>query len=201
MDEDLHRVRVEIAAARANAGLGYEVIGRACHVAASTVSRTLSGRIAHPDPVLLAAIGASVGLDLRLRAYVGGDPIRDIGQQRLLERLRRRLSGVRWLTEVPLPTPGDRRAWDALIVGPAWRIAVEAETVLDDLQALERRIALKQRDGDMEHVVLLVAQTRRNRRVLDAAPAAFGSFSRDARTMLRALSRGATPGTSGIVIL
>ena len=88
-----------------------------------------------------------------------------------------------------------------MITGSAWRAAVDAETVLDDIQAVERRVTLKQRDGGVEHVILLVADTRRNRRALRAAPAAFGAFSRDARTVLRALRRGDGPGTSAIVLL
>jgi hypothetical protein len=149
-----------------------------------------------------AAFGAAVGLDVRLRAYPAGDPIRDAGQQRLLERLHARLHrGLRWATEVPLPIDGDPRAWDALIRGDDWRIACEAETVLDDVQAVERRIALKQRDGEIDHVIVLVADTPRNRRALAAAPAAFATFSRDARAALRALATGTDPGASSIVIL
>ncbi len=65
-----------------------------------------------------AAFGGAVGLDVRLRAYPAGDPIRDAGQQRLLERLRARIAvELRWRTEVPLPADGDRRAWDAVIAG------------------------------------------------------------------------------------
>ncbi len=78
---------------------------------------------------------------------------------------------------------------------------VEAETVLDDLQALERRLALKRRDGDEDHVILLVADTRRNRRALAAAPATLAGFARDARTTLRDLRAGHEPARSAIVIL
>lgn len=149
-----------------------------------------------------ATLGAAVGLDVRLRAHPAGDPIRDAGQQRLLERLRVRLdTSLRWATEVPLPIEGDLRAWDAVIRRTNWHIAVEAETVLDDIQTLERKLALKQRDGGIDHVILLVAETPRNRRALAAAPAAFATFSRDARAMLRALGDGRDPGSSGIVIL
>jgi hypothetical protein len=149
-----------------------------------------------------AAYGVTVGLDVRLRAYPAGDPIRDAGQQRLLERLRRRLDpGLGWRTEVPLPIEGDRRAWDALIRGDVRVAAVEAETVLDDIQAVERRIALKQRDGAIDHVILLVADTRRNRRALAATPTAFPGFSRDARSTLRALADGRIPLGSCVVIL
>ena len=102
---------------------------------------------------------------------------------------------------MPLPIPGDRRAWDALIRGEGWIMAVEAETVLDDLQAVERRITLKQRDGGVDHVIILVADTRRNQRALAAAPNAFPGFGREARAMLRALAAGRDPLGSCVVLL
>ena len=149
-----------------------------------------------------AAYGAAVGLDVRLRAYPAGDPIRDAGQSRLLERFRTRLHpSLRWSTEVPLPIEGDLRAWDATIRGRNWRLAVEAETVLDDLQALERKLALKRRDGGLDHLILLVADTRRNRRALASAPGAFADLPLRIREVVRALAAGRDPGGSGIVIL
>jgi len=149
-----------------------------------------------------AAIGAVVGLDVRLRGYPAGDPIRDAGQQRLLDRLHARLSpALQWRTEVPLPNDGDRRAWDAVVTGRGWRIAVEAETVIDDVQALERRLALKRRDGGIEHVILLLAETRRNRRAIAAAPGAFSDLHREARGVLRALAAGADPATDSLLFL
>ncbi|MBA2721004.1 MAG: hypothetical protein H0U52_17445 [Chloroflexi bacterium] len=147
-------------------------------------------------------MAATVGLELRVRAYLAGDPFRDAGSQRLINRLRVRLhADLVWLTEVPLPILRDLRAWDAMIRGVGWRLAVEAETVLDDIQAVERRLALKQRVGQIDHVLLVVADTRRNRRALASAPAAFSGFSRDARRVLRDLAGGAGPRTSAIVLL
>ena len=80
-------------------------------------------------------------------------------------------------------------------------MAVEAETVLDDLQALERRLNRKQRDGGMDVLILLIADTRRNRRAIEVAPASFGEFSRDARAVLGALRAGSRPSGSAIVFL
>jgi hypothetical protein len=120
----------------------------------------------------------------------------------LLDRLRPNIhASLTRRTEVPLPARGDLRAWDLLIEGRGWRIAVEAETVLDDLQALERRLHRKQRDGGIEVLILLVADTRRNRRAIEAAPASFADFSRDARATLRALRAGDRPDRSTIVFL
>jgi predicted amidohydrolase YtcJ len=102
---------------------------------------------------------------------------------------------------VPLAIDGDRRAWDAVIRAKTWAIGVEAETVLDDLQAVERRINLKRRDGRLPHVVLLVADTRRNRLALGSSPAAFPDFAREVRGLLRALAEGRNPGRDGLVVL
>jgi transcriptional regulator with XRE-family HTH domain len=202
MTEDERRVRADIGHARRGAGLSHDAVGAACGISGSTEWRIERGITRTVDVRTLACLGAVVGLDVRLRGYPAGDPIRDAGQQRLLERLRVRLpSSLRWRTEVPLPIEDDRRAWDAVIGGRGWIVAVEGETMLDDLQAVERRIALKQRDGGIDHVILLVADTRRNRRALAAAPNAFPGFSRDARAALRALAAGHLPAGSCVVIL
>ena len=198
--EDDRRVRAEIGRARRGAGLSHDAIGAACGISGSAAWRIEHGVTKAVDPRTLACIGAVVGLDVRLQVYPAGDPIRDAGQQRLLERLRERLGpSLGWRTEVPLSIDGDRRAWDAMIRGSDWRLAVEAETVVDDLQALERRIALKQRDGGVDQVLVVIADTRRNRRAIASAPLLFAGSSRDARRTFRALAAGRNPG--GAVIL
>jgi transcriptional regulator with XRE-family HTH domain len=202
IDEDLLRARLELGTSRRAAGLSLEEVASTCNIAGSTASRTERGLIRDPDLRVLAALAATVGLELRLRIYPSGDPIRDAGQQRLVERLHLRLhASLGWRTEVPLPIAGDHRAWDAEIRTAAWRLVVEAETVVEDVQALERRIHLKQRDGGVEHVILLIADTRRNRRALASAPAALAGFSRNAREVLHALGSGEFPGTSALVLL
>ena len=202
MDEDVARVRSELARGRRAAGLSLERIAAALGVSASTVGRIESGAIRCPDLSVVAGIAACVGLDVRLRAYPAGDAVRDVGQQRLLDRLRGVLhADLRWTTEVPLAIDGDLRAWDAVIRGDGWTVAVEAETVLDDLQAVERRLNLKLRDGGIEHVILLVAETRRNRAAVHGFPGAFPGLGRQARSTLRALRHGVDPGRSSIVLL
>jgi hypothetical protein len=79
---------------------------------------------------------------------------------------------------------------------------VEAETRLADGQALERRIALKIRDGGPGHVLLLVADTRGNRVALTTLREAHREqFPLDGRHVLQALREGRDPGASGVVIL
>jgi transcriptional regulator with XRE-family HTH domain len=199
---DQARVVAEIAQARRGAGLSRGEVGRACGLSRSTLARVESGLRRVTTLAELACIGAVVGLEVRLRAYPAGDAIRDAGQARLLGRLRVRLNpALPWSTEVPLPITGDLRAWDAVIRSAGWRIGVEAETALDDIQAVERRLALKQRDGDVDHVILLIADTRRNRRALAAAPASFAGLPLRTREVLAAFRDGRDPGQSGIVVL
>lgn len=150
----------------------------------------------------LAAVCQVLGLDLTMRTFPAGDPLRDAAHARLLERLRDRLhQGLGWSTEVPLPGDRELRAWDAVIRGRGWRLPVEAETVVTDVQALERKLALKVRDGGADHVLLAVADTRRNRRSLASAPAAFASLPLRSGQVLRSLRDGDDPGASGLVIV
>jgi hypothetical protein len=135
--------------------------------------------------------------------YPAGTTLRDAGQIRLLGRLHDRLHATwRWGTEVPLPRPGDLRAWDGFLWRPGLRIGVEAESRLRDAQATARRLAVKQRDGGVDHVILLLAETRANSAALQAGREALRpSLPLDTRRILRALARGEDPGASGIVVL
>jgi uncharacterized protein (DUF2252 family) len=199
--DDQRRVLAELAQAQRSAGLGDEEVARACRMSRWTVARMVDGR-RRASVVELAAIGAIVGSDIRLRAYPAGDPIRDAGQQRLPNRLRVRLHpSLAMPTEVALQIEGDLRAWDAMIRGVDWRRPAEAETVVDDVQALERRLALKVRDGGVDGVILVIADTARNRRALAAAPGSFSAFDRNARRVLSALAAGRDPGGSSLILL
>jgi hypothetical protein len=159
-----------------------------------------------PDLEFLSAYCAVLGLELSLRTYPAGDPIRDRAQLALLERLRGRLHpNLRWRTEVPLPIERDLRAWDADIRGttPApWRARVEAETKLADLQALERRLTLKHRDDPGGHLILLVSDTRANRAGLRSLRDGLAELlPLRTREVLGAIADGRDPGAGGIVIL
>ena len=110
------------------------------------------------------ATAAVLGLELSLKAYPAGHPLRDAAHVALLDRLRARLSPrLTWRSEVPLANASDRRAWDACIWASGLVIGVEVETRIRDLQAIERRLALKKRDGAVASVLLLLADTRWNR--------------------------------------
>ena len=170
------------------------------------IGRLERGETAYPNLDFLSAYCAVVGLDLSIRTYPAGDPIRDRAQLALLERFRARLHpSLRWRTEVPLPIEGDLRAWDAEIGLPPpahWRARVEAETRIADGQALERKLGLKLRDDPGGHLILLVSDTRSNRDALRSIRESLRELlPLDSREVLAALGRGAEPPKSGIVIM
>ncbi|HEX7949162.1 MAG TPA: hypothetical protein VF494_02345, partial [Candidatus Limnocylindrales bacterium] len=78
----------------------------------------------------------------------------------------------------------------------------EAESRLGDLQAMERRLALKCRDGGIDRVILLVNDTAANRRVvrlhLDALRVRFPLAGRE---VLAALHAGEAPASNGLIML
>jgi hypothetical protein len=153
----------------------------------------------------LARLLAVVGLDLSARAFPVGTPIVDAAQRKLLEMLRRRTSpNLTGRFEVPLPIHGDLRAWDAVVSAEkAGRVAIEAETKLRNLQALQRRVPLKKRDDpSIGAVVLLIAGTRANRAVLRVEEDSLTSdYPTPRRELLDSLSAGNLPSGNGIVVL
>jgi transcriptional regulator with XRE-family HTH domain len=189
------------------ARLGHD-LSQSTTAAAVGISQSSWGRIERGEApgvslVDLARALAIVGLSLQVRAYPEGSALRDSAHLGLLEGLRRCLGpGCTWRTEVPLPNPGDRRAWDALIGLAGIRIGVEAETRVRDAQELQRRLSAKRRDGGVDHVILLLSDTRHNRAFLRAAGPGFrADFPVDGRAALRRLATASDPGGSAIILL
>lgn len=204
LSSDLRRTTgAELRNARLQAGLSLDDIARATGLSKAEVSRIERGIAPWVRVETICRIATVLGLVPSIRLYPDGPPIRDAAHAALLARLRRELPAMlRWRPEVPLPTPGDNRAWDATIRGDGWWVAVEAEIRLHDLQALERRLALKRRDGGEPRVVLLINDTRPNRAALAASRESLRSeFPLEARDILGALRAGRAPTAGGIVRL
>ena len=120
----------ELRDARLLAGLTQGAVGHLVGLSHSQISRIERGLVPGVSFQTLAMIGSVLGLDIPLRAYPNGDPVRDAAQLALLARFRALLPrSLRHRTEVPLGIPGDRRAWDDVIDGPGWSLA-EAFPVL-----------------------------------------------------------------------
>ena len=193
----------EFRAARLDRGLSQASVASALGVDRSLISRIERGGLDDLGLIAASELLAVVGLELSVRAYPSGGPLRDAAQQALLERLRSRIHRtLDWATEVALPLVGDLRAWDALIRGRDWRCGVEAETRPRDLQALERRLALKMRDGAVDMLVLLLLDSRYNRALVrEHADALHERFPIPGARALELLGAGVSPGGSALILL
>ena len=156
---------------RLAAGLSLSAVGRAVGLHATNVGRIERAAVSGVSIQRMAELFAVVGHELGCRAYPAGPPLRDAAHVALIRRAKARIGGRwHWRAEAPVTAdPGDARAWDALLESPSARVGLEAETRLRDVQALQRRIEAKVRDGAVSCVVLVVADTRGNRAAVAAA--------------------------------
>ncbi len=149
----------------------------------------------------LARVAAVSGLDLSIRLFPGGEPIRDKAHVALLERFRKAVGGSwRWAAEVPLPIPGDKRAWDRTLRGSGLLIGVEAETRPTDMQDVQRRLALKKRDGQVDRLILVLADTAWCRRLVRLNDLET-TFPVPGKVALRALAEGRDSGGDSVVLV
>jgi transcriptional regulator with XRE-family HTH domain len=148
-------------------------------------------------------VAAVLGLELTASLHPAGDAPRDKGHQALLDRFHRELSGAFTIrAEVPLPGPGDPRVWDLVLRLADLVIGVEAETRIRDMQALVRRIHLRERDGGVDEIVLLLSDSATNRRLVDPLRLALGErYATPARQVLKALRSGTLLSGSGVLLL
>lgn len=206
--EDLARIGAEFRNARVGAGLSLVAVGRAVGLSKSHLARIERAQVLNIGMQHLVRIGAVLGLDVRIRAYPGGDPLRDAGHVRLGGRFRGRLHpGIRVRSERLLPNIADARAWDQWLDGwPAGRnhdgLAAELETRITDYQALMRRLNRKVRDGGVSSVLLIMADTPSNRRAIAAAGTqAAADFPISARSALASLAAGERPAGSALIFI
>jgi transcriptional regulator with XRE-family HTH domain len=193
----------ELRLGRLDRNLSGEVLGHAVGISGAHYSRVERGLVRGLTIEQASVLLAAVGLELSVRVFPAGEPIRDAAHAALLGRLRRLLHhSLRALTEVPLPAPGDRRAWDMVVAGSSWRHGFEAETRPRDLQALERRIALKSRDGGVDAVSLLLLDSRHNREFIRAHKASLAErFPVPGARAVELLRAGAEPGPGSVILL
>lgn len=185
-------------------GLSQATVAAAAGMSASRLSRIERDPRRRTSLLDLFAIGEALGLDIRLNAYQGGRPVHDHVQIRLLPAVRQRIHALLgWLTEVPLPIAGDRRAWDAIATTDDGWTAFEVIARLGAVDATVRQVRQKQRDDRrVGRVILIVADTRRNREALAAARAILATeFPLRNHDALADLAEGRTPPADGIVLL
>jgi len=198
----LARIGRELRDARRDRGLSLAAVARAVGISVPELSRIERGLAPMVPYLRLARVAAVCGLDLNARLYPGAGPLRDAGHVALLADFRACLHrSLRWATEVPLPIAGDLRAWDGLASGDGWRFGVEAETAPRDAQALNRRIQLKARDGEVDGVLLVLRDSKANRLFVRAAAVELGpTFPQSGIRAVELLRAGAHPGSAIIFV-
>jgi transcriptional regulator with XRE-family HTH domain len=153
---------------RIAAGLSQAEVARVAGMSRGWLHRLEHGRLRSVDMRRLTVLFAFLGHKLVAKPYPTGEPLRDRTQLRLLERFNARVPPAwRRRFEAVMPSAGDLRAWDELLIGPV-SIGVEAETKPRDLQGLERGMAIKKRDSKVDRMILLVSSTDANRALVRA---------------------------------
>jgi transcriptional regulator with XRE-family HTH domain len=201
-EDQLRTLGRELRVARILAGRTQADVARQIGASGAQVCRIERGNVPKVALQQLVRFAGVVGLRVWIRAYPGGRRLMDEPQLAVLGRLRTRCGAWQLKTEVTMPIEGDIRAADAVLSNANCVIVVEAITRLADFQAQSRAALAKKRDLRADRLVLLVADTRANRRaLLAAADLAAASFPLGTRDVLRALEAGEDPGADGIVFL
>lgn len=204
-DKHVNEIGEEFRERRLALGDSQGHVADACHMSRVHYGQIENGRVAKLTILEVDRISSVLGLAPSIRLYPAGPAVRDAGH---LLRLRAFLDEVRpplaYRIEVPLPPRQDRidaRAWDAMLQGTGMRTAIELEMRLRDIQALVRRVELKRRDDPTDFFLLLVADTRANRRILAEFAGMFVDLPRLRPSAVRAaLASGSHPPT-GILLI
>jgi len=200
----IQRLGLELRTARLSAGRSQADVARAARISQAQVGRIERGVLEHVGFDTLVVVGAMVGLDVVGAAYPGPNVIRDASQTGLLGRGRVRF-GAEWGWRHEVRVRGDdQRSWDAVIrhrrTGAT--VVIEAETRIYDIQALLRRIAGKRDAAGDVRVMLLVADSHRNRAAISAGRDILRTeFPCPQRVALRALAQGEAPPSDALIVL
>lgn len=188
--------------ARMSIGMSARTLGALVGMLHTEILRIERATAPHVSIDALARIAAVLGQDLSLAIHPAAAPVRDKGHLALLARFAARLAAsISWRTEVPIPLPGDPRSADGVAAGANVDAIVEAETRLDDVQAVVRRLRAKQRDLGTKRAILLFADTRHNRDVLRDVPVLRDEFPIRPRACLLALGRDEDPGGDCLLLM
>lgn len=192
----------ELRHGRRAAGMSQASLGAMVGLSQAEIGRIERGAAPWLTVVNASVALSAVGLQLWAKVFPAGPPLRDAAHLRLLSDFEARLHpAIHRHREWPIPDDRDRRAIDLLLTGLPLAVGVEAETVLADLQALEREVNLKQRDASLQRMILVVRASRRNREIIRAADGLRAAFPVSTRRALTALAAGQDPGGNALVII
>jgi hypothetical protein len=157
--------------------------------------------------VRLAEIASLLGYEISLGLHPIGDPIRDKGQLACARRFDALLSN-RWRVtdEALLPGPGEQRAWDKLLrlvnSSPTYLVGTDIESRVHDVQAIVRRTRARERDGHVDRILIVLADTAHNRRIVEELGRSLGdTYSTPPRDLVAALRAGTPLPGNGLILI
>jgi len=197
----------ELRDARVAAGVSQAEIAHLLGVAQSNVWRLEAGEVSQVTVERLSEIASVLGFEISLGLYPIGDPVRDKGQIAVGHRFEKILAPAwRGTDETLLPGAGELRAWDKLLrlvgASPAYLVGVDIETRIRDIQALTRRTRGRERDGQVDAILIVLADTATNRRLAPELRDSLGkAYGTSPRALLAGLRSGQRLVGSGVLLV
>jgi transcriptional regulator with XRE-family HTH domain len=196
----------DLRAMRVPSGLSQRALSRRSGVSQGLISRIERG-LSVPTLEVASRLPAAIGARVGFAMYPGdGVGLRDSGQLGIAERIRAELSPTsRVALETPVDPERDRRAADVTIDVGIEVDMLEIERGIFDFQAQLRSAHLKRetlasRLGRPVRLVLVVADTHRNRRlVAEHAQIVNVALPLSSREIWRALRSGSALGGDGLL--
>jgi transcriptional regulator with XRE-family HTH domain len=193
--------------ARTVARISQSEIALALGIDRSNFTRLEAGDLDDVGIVRLSEIASLLGFEISVGLHPIGDPTRDKGQQACGQRFDGRLS-ERWrmTNETLLPGASEKRAWDKLLrlidETPRYLVGVDIESRVWDVQAIVRRTRERERDGQVDHLLIVLADTAHNRRVIDTLRETIGAaYGTPPRAIFAALRKGEPLPGSGVILV
>ena len=201
------RMLREMRDVRVAAGLTHDEIAKVIGVARSNVTRLEAGKTSDVGIVRLSEMASVLGYEISVGLHPIGDPVRDKGQLACGRRFEALLSD-RWRVtdETLLPGAGERRAWDKLLrlinATPPYVVGVDIESRAWDVQAIVRRTRGRERDGHVDAILLVLADTAHNRRIVDELRSALGpEYATSPRSLMAGLRKGGRLTGCGLILI
>jgi transcriptional regulator with XRE-family HTH domain len=201
------RSLTEVRSARNEAGLTHEEVAHSIGLSRSNFTRLERGEFDDLGIVRLSEIASVLGYEVSVGLHPVGDPVRDKGQLACGRRVNALLSD-RWRVtdETLLPGAGEQRAWDKLLrlveETPRHLVGVDIESRIWDVQAIVRRTRARERDGQVDRILIVLADTAHNRRLADELRICLGAdYATSPRSICTSLRDGRPLLGSGVVLV
>jgi transcriptional regulator with XRE-family HTH domain len=201
------RMATEVRGARLTAGVSQLQLAAEAGSSDSAIARLEAGQRKDLGIIELSEIASVLGYEVSVGLHPIGDPVRDKGQLACGRRFDAFLSD-RWRVtdETLLPGTGEQRAWDKLLrlvdASPRYLVGVDIESRVWDVQAMVRRTRARERDGQVDAILIVLADTAHNRRVADELRSVLGpAYATGPRRLFGGLRAGERLVGSGVVLL